>query len=408
MMLSKTSAIKYGIEDVAIEPKVKPEIEIETIASLEAVISDIANTYSQEITLIEKDNVISNEVVYVHINSQQLEQIKNFIVKVIKTVWDFIKKIYYKIKTAVTGLWRKITKTENDWSAVEKQLNENAKKQKEGKVVDINKNKGVEHISLEDGSKEIDIHSLQHADLSDEYKGTISIDDFNKLLVTFNKNINGMNSYFQQIDTHLKTVSKLDEEVVLNGNAGTIVSHIKNKPNVPSSFSVKEFDFLTIGKVGGQRHFIEPQEDGVKSIGDAFKKNMPLLITNVGSDPLSVSVNKKEDLTSITNEWTGQMRKALSSLKLAGQYTKMAEELLGEKEKEQEKVQNKLNDVAKKGGGDKETMSNISAYAHALQSQVMYITAFVKLMYYYTSKLDTMFNDGSKTIERVSYLCLEY
>lgn len=368
MMLSAAKVKQYGLEDIK-----QPEIDFDNI-TIESIIEKIEETCGVTPSL-EVVNYISGE------------NMKDMVVKVITTIWDYIKKVALAIKKFFNNIFIRDKKLDEDLSKTQEKIVsiKKAGLSPEGKAklqADL-KSQGIESISLEDSSKMVSIGAVAAIDLHDHLGEQISIKEFDSLIGEFNKTMGAMNGYFQQVDTHLKTVSDLKEDVVATGNADRVVSQIKNKPAIPSAMRAKEFDFFTIGKIGQAEHFVEADAKGIQGLADSFNKNVPRLVKNVAIDHINLDLSNASDIVSLADKWHGDLDTVRSAGKLSGQYLKMALALLEEKEKHFGTVSDKIVDILKKEGGDKTAMANFQAYGAGVKAQINYINMYINVMTYY-------------------------
>lgn len=352
----------YGLEDI------KP-VEIDyDVVTIESIVNEIDALCNVEPTI---------EGVVVHLNSDQVNSIKDMVVKAVKTIWEFIKKVYYAIKKFIVSMFNRDKKLDDDLSDLQKDLKDLQKKKEEAK------NKGMESISLEDGSKSVSIGAMAAIDIHDKFKDEINIKDFDGLIAEFNSTMKVMNGYYSQVDNHLKMVSELNEDVIASGNGDRIIGQIRNKPSIPSSIRSKEFDFFTVAKIGQADHFVEPEKEGLNNVADAFNKNVPRLVKNVNIDPIQLNLSNIDDVVKLADKWHNDLDRVKSAGRLSGQYLKMALAVLEEKEKVVNKAASKIEDVMKKEGGDKSAIANFHAYVAALKAQVNYVSMYINVMAYY-------------------------
>lgn len=364
-MLSTAKFATYGLENE------KP-IDFDNV-TIESIVEEIERTcnftYSEE-------GVVGS--------------IKDMVVNAIKAVWEFIKKIAGAIKDFFKNLFIRDKKLEDDITKTQEKI----------KLIE-SKKPSTESFSLESAAEKISIGAVAAIDIHDKLGDDIGISEFDSLILEFNKTTGTMNNYYQQIDSHLKTVSEIKEEVISTGNADKIISQIRNKPSVPTSIRAKEFDFFTVGKIGLPDHFIEPEAKGLNGLPESFNKNVPRLIKNVSVDPISLSVSNLKDLVSLTDKWHNNLEAIKKTGKLSGQYLKIALSVLEEKEKHFSNLTGKLEDVLKKEGNDENSVKNFHAYISGVKAQINYINMYIHVMVYYHNAFAKIAEAVRKVVDKL-------
>lgn len=372
-MLSLSKAKSYGLENRPVEV-----IDYDNI-TIESIIADIEKTCDINVSVEAEGEATGN--------------IKDTIVKIITTIWEYIKKIAGAIKKFFTDIFKRDQKLDQDLNNTQVKLLEVKNKKTE--------KPSTESISLEDSSNSVSIGAVAAIDLHDKFGEEISIKEFDGLIGEFNKTMGSMNGYFQQVDTHLKTISDLKEDVIATGNADRVVSQIKNKPSIPSAMRAKEFDFFTIGKIGLPDHFVEPDSQGLPALAESFNKNVPRLVKNVAVDHINLKLDNVNDVVSLADKWHGDLDHVRSAGKLSGQYLKMALALLEEKEKHFGNISGKIQELIKKEGGTKEALANFQAYAAGVKAQINYINMYINVMTYYHNAFAKIASSIKKVLDKL-------
>lgn len=365
----------YGLENLK-----EKDLDFFDDVSIESIISTIEETCKDYVSMEGISDAVSS--------------IKDMIVKAINSIWEFIKKVGGAIKDFFTNIFKRDKKLDEDLSATQEKI-------KQLKHIKTENSVSKESISLEDDSQSINIGAVAAIDIHNREGEEVTIKEFDSLIGEFNKTMNSMNGYFQQVDTHLKTVSDLKEDVIASGNADRVVSQIKNKPSIPSSMRAKEFDFFTVGKIGLPDHFVEPDSKGLPALAESFNKNVPRLIKNVSVADISLKLNNIADVVSLADKWHGDLEHVRSAGKLSGQYLKMTLSLLEEKEKHFSNIANKIEDIMKKEGNSKEAVANFQAYASGVRAQINYINMYIHVMTYYHNAFAKIASSIKKVLDKL-------
>lgn len=360
---------------------------------------DYSITIEDVVSDIEKQFDINTSLeTAVYISGDSARTIKDLIIAAGKKIFEFIRAICVAIK----NFFKKMFFRDN-------QLKENIDKTQE-KIKSLKKNKlSTESISIENEKDpdNIAINVLDAVDLHDKYKNNITVNDFNAMVTEFKSTSNMMNSYFLSIDNHLKTTSEIKEEIIGSNDPSKIISQLRNKPSIPSSMRVKEFDFFRVAKIGLPEHFEEGEGEGIQKLSDTFKKNVPRLIKNVNIDPLNLTIDSNINIVALADKWYGDLEKIKSENRLSGQYLKMSLNLLEEKEKHFSNIESKISSVMQKDGNGKDTIAKFQEYMSAIKSQINYINMYINVMSYYHNATAKIANSVNNVINKLIDIYLE-
>jgi hypothetical protein len=365
----------------------KKDISLEEIAiSFEGMEKDFSNISYEKI-------VISNEASIV-------DSIKSFF----KAIWDFIVKTFNKIKSFFIKSEKntEVVNEEIDKTAEKIKQVKSGKKGKKGKKVNKKGHMAdntLVDISLEDIAG-FAINPMSLLDLKNTLKDEVSLNELNGLIKKFTKTTSSLNSYFNNIDGHLKTFPDIDKPLVTDNELSKIVNQVKNKPHVPSDMSVKEFDFYRVGKIGLSEADDNVNPKDVNKVVSYMNANVPRVIQNLSINNLNLStIQSSEELGRLADEWYVDLQKIKSENRLSSQYIKIGIEILEKKKDSFLKVNKTIDSILSEGKQDK--INALKEYANVIKSQINYTQMYINVMTFYHNANNKIAMTVNKIINKI-------